>query len=327
MRVDIDAIKQAQKRIKTAVVKTPLLSSAYLNERLSAAVFIKPENLQPIGAFKIRGAYNRLSQLNESEKALGVVAFSSGNHAQGVAYAARQLGMAATIVMPSDAPLVKLEGTRKLGATIRLYDRETESREAIAEAISKDTGAVLVPAFDDPAIIAGQGTCAVEIVEQLASKKLIADAVLIPCGGGGLLAGVSTAIKAISQNTQVYGVEPEGFDDHYKSKLAGQPVSIDPGRHTFCDALLATTPGELTWSINSKIVDGFLQVSDDDVAYAISYAFRYLKLIIEPGGAVALAALLHDKLDVAGKTVCIILSGGNIDSKTFIECLEKYPTP
>jgi threonine dehydratase len=327
MRVDIDAIRQAQKRIEAAVVRTPLLSSAYLDERVSATVFIKPENLQPIGAFKIRGAYNRLSQLSETEKALGVVAFSSGNHGQGVAYAARQLGMAATIVMPSNAPSVKLEGTKKLGATIRLYDRETESREAIAEAISKDTGAILVPAFDDPDIIAGQGTCAIEMVEQLASKELIADAVLSPCGGGGLLAGVSTAIKAISQNTQVFGVEPEGFDDHYKSKLAGQRMSIDPGAHTFCDALLATTPGELTWSINSKTVDGFLQVSDDEVAYAISYAFRYLKLVIEPGGAVALAALLHGKLDVADKTVCIILSGGNIDRKTFIECLEKYPTP
>jgi threonine dehydratase len=327
MKVDIEAIRQAQNRIKPAVVETPLLSAAYLNDRVAATVFIKPENLQPIGAFKLRGAYNRMCQLDKTEKALGVVAYSSGNHAQGVAYAAKLLGMAATIVMPSDAPSIKIEGTRKLGAAIRFYERGSESREAIAEEIAANTGAILVPAFDDPDIIAGQGTCGAEIVAQLTSRKMVADAVLSPCGGGGLMAGASTAVKAMSPDTQIYGVEPQGFHDHYKSKIAGCRMSIDPGARTFCDALLATTPGELTWSINSQTVDEFLQVSDDEVAYAISYAFRYLKLVIEPGGAVALAALLSEKLDVTGQTVCIILSGGNIDRNTLTECLEKYPTP
>lgn len=327
MIVSIDDIRKAAQRLNGVAIKTPLLSSAYLNERLGAEVYLKPESLQHIGAFKFRGAYNRLSQLDDEQKALGVVAFSSGNHAQGVAFAAKLLGMQATIVMPSDAPRIKLDGTEKLGATIRLYDRHTESREQIAADIAANTGATLVPAFDDVNIIAGQGTCGLELMEQLAQWQCVPDAVLSPCGGGGLLAGVSTAVTSLSTETRVYGVEPENFDDHLLSKQAGKRVKVEGTFPTMCDALMATTPGEITWAVNSRTVEDFLVVSEDDVAYAISYAFRYLKLVVEPGGAVALAALLRDKLDVSGQKIALILSGGNIDGDTFGNCLAKYPSP
>lgn len=327
MTISIEDIEQAAQRLEGVAIRTPLLSSALLNERLNAEVYIKPECLQHIGAFKFRGAYNRLSQLSSEQRALGVVAFSSGNHAQGIAYAAQLLQMDATIVMPSDAPLIKKQGTERLGANIRLYDRETESREEIAADIAKSTGATLVPAFDDPDIIAGQGTCGLEIMQQLQQLDKIPDYVLSPCGGGGLLAGVSTAVKACNTATEVYGVEPEHYNDSYLSKRAGERVKIDPLEKTRCDALMATMPGEITWPINNRNVEDFLLVSEDDVAHAISFAFRYLKLVVEPGGSVALAALLQNKLDIAGKTVAIILSGGNIDSQSFSQCLEEFPSP
>lgn len=327
MTVNIDDIKQAAARLDGVAIKTPLLASTYLNERLDASIFIKPESLQHIGAFKFRGAYNRLSQLTDEQRALGVVAFSSGNHAQGIAYAAKLLGMKATIVMPTDAPIIKRQGTEKLGATIRPYDRHSESREEIAADIANHTGATLVPAFEDVDIIAGQGTCALEIMQQLGAQNSVPDKVLSPCGGGGLLAGTSTVVKSLHAATEVYGVEQENFDDHFLSRQAGERVSIAGTSATRCDALMATIPGEITWSINSELVDNFLVVSEDEVAYAVSYAFRYLKLVVEPGGAVALAALLANKLEVAGNTIAIILSGGNIDRETFIECLNLYPSP
>ncbi len=327
MTVNLEDIKQAAQRLIGVAIKTPILSSAILNERLNAKIFIKPECLQHIGAFKFRGAYNRLSQLNSEEKAKGVVAFSSGNHAQGIAYAARLLGMQSTIVMPSDAPTIKKEGTERLGANIRLYDRATESREQIAEEISSRSGAVLVPAFDDVDVIAGQGTCGLEIMQQLQALDCLPDAVLSPCGGGGLLAGVATAIKETNSSTKVYGVEPENYDDHRLSKSSGQRVKIDPPHKTSCDALMATQPGVITWSINSRLVDDFLVVTEDEVAHAISFAFRYLKLVVEPGGAVALAALLQNKLNINDACAAIILSGGNIDAQSFASCLQKFPSP
>jgi threonine dehydratase len=265
--------------------------------------------------------------MDEAQRARGVVAFSSGNHAQGIALAAKLLGIKATIVMPTDAPLLKLEGAEQLGATIFPYDRTTESREDIAANIAMSTGATLVPAFEDLDIIAGQGTCGLEIMEQLAALDTIPDQVLIPCGGGGLLAGTSTAVKAISPETAVYGIEQENYDDHLLSKRTGKRIRIDDTVPTMCDALMAVTPGEITWSINSETVDDFLVVSEDNVAHAISYAFRYLKLIVEPGGVVALAALLANKLVVKDRTVAIVLSGGNIDRNTFLQCLEQYPSP
>jgi len=323
----ISNIRAAYERLSGIAIRTPILHNQHLNELLGAEVFIKPENLQHIGAFKFRGAYNRLCQLTEIEKSLGVVAFSSGNHAQGIAYAARLLNLPATIVMPSDAPKIKLEGTEKLGAKIRLYDRKTESREEIASSISAQTGQTLVPAFDDYDVMAGQGTCGLELVEQLEEMGKVPGLLLSPCGGGGLLAGVSTAVTSLVADIKVYGVEPLTFDDHFKSKMAGERTQIDPGAVSFCDALLASMPGELTWQINQQTVTDYLRVSDDEVAHAISFAFRYLKLVLEPGGAVALAALLHNKIEISNKTVCIILSGGNIDPTLFCECLANYPAP
>ena len=304
MTVHLEDIKQAARRLQGVAIKTPLLTSAPLNERLNAKVFIKPECLQHIGAFKFRGAYNRLCQLSVEQRAKGAVAFSSGNHAQGIAYAAKLLGMSATIVMPSDAPMIKKEGTERLGATIRLYDRATESREDIAADIAAASGAVLVPAFDDVDVIAGQGSCGLEIMPQLSELGCVPDAVLSPCGGGGLLAGLSTAIKESNNAVKVYGVEPENYDDHRLSKAAGRRIKIDPQQGTSCDALMAA-----------------------QIAHAVSYAFRYLKLVVEPGGAVALAALLHQKLDISGATAAIVLSGGNIDSESFATCLRQHPAP
>lgn len=327
MTVRLEDIEKARQRLQPVVIQTPLLHSAYLDSSLSARVLLKPENLQHIGAFKFRGAYNRLSQLDEKQRQQGVVAFSSGNHAQGIAYAAKLLQMPATIVMPADAPANKIAGTKNLGATLRLYDRKTESREAIAGAISEESGAVLVPSFEDLDVIAGQGTCGLEIVEQYKARNQCPDILLAPCGGGGLMAGVSTALKACMPDTQIYGVEPELTNSHGRSWQAGKRMVVDQSEASFCDALLAPIPGEITWSINSQTVDGFLSVSDDDVAYAISYAFRFLKLVIEPGGAVGLAAVLRNKLPLQGKRVCIVLSGGNIDSNTFSKCLQAYPSP
>ena len=327
MTVHLEDISLAADRLRGIAIETPIQTSAVLNERVNAEIFIKPECLQHVGAFKFRGAYNRLCQMSDAERAKGAVAFSSGNHAQGIAYAAKLLGMNATIVMPSDAPSIKKEGTERLGARIRLYDRATEAREEIAADIAASSGATLVPAFDDIDVIAGQGTCGLEIMQQLAVKNCMPDAVLSPCGGGGLLAGLSTAVKEINSATRVYGVEPENYDDHSISKAAGERTQIEPQHTTSCDALMATQPGEITWSINSKTVDDFLVVSEDEVAHAISFAFRYLKLVIEPGGAVALAALLHNKVDISGGTAAIVLSGGNIDSGTFFSCLQNHPSP
>lgn len=324
MTVSIETIRAAAERLRGVALKTPLHENRYFDEQVGARVFFKPECLQHIGAFKFRGAYNRLSQLTSEEKALGCVAFSSGNHAQGIALAAKLLGMKATIVMPSDAPHLKLEGTERLGANVRQYDRATESREDIAEQLAADSGAILVPAFDDWDIMSGQGTVGLELVEQLAELNLKPDVVLSPCGGGGLLAGVSSAVKALIPGAKVYGVEQENYDDHFLSKRKGERVKIPGDSPTMCDALMATTPGELTWSINSKNVDDFLVVTEEEIARAIAYAFRYLKLVVEPGGAAGLAALLANKLEVKNKTVGIVLSGGNIDEGTFRRCVEQY---
>jgi threonine dehydratase len=327
MVVSIKEIEDAALRIQGIAVETPISQCHYLNEALQAEIFFKLENQQHIGAFKFRGAYNRLCQLTDAEKAKGVVAFSSGNHAQGIAYAAKLLGMKATIVMPSDAPSIKRNATETLGATIIPYDRHTESREQLAADLAEKTGAVLVPAFDDPHIIAGQGTCGLELMRQLQARRQPPDVVISPVGGGGLMAGVSTVVKALSPKTQVIGVEPERFDDHRLSMLKGARVKIDGTSATLCDSLMATMPGELTWSINSTKVDQFIVVSEAEVAHAVSYAFRYLKQVIEPGGAVALAALLHDKLPVKGLRLAVILSGGNIDNGVFTDCLNRFPNP
>lgn len=327
MTVSLTDIEHALERLSGAALRTPLLRCAELSDRAGASVLIKPENLQHIGAFKFRGAYNRLAQLDQDEQRAGVVAFSSGNHAQGVAYAAKLLGIPATIVMPTDAPRIKLENTRRLGAEVRLYERQGESREQIASAIAAERGAVLVPSYDDPDIIAGQGTCGYELVEQAAALGMRPAALLVPCGGGGLLAGVSTAVRALLPETAIYGVEPENFDDHARSCKSGVRESV-PGTHsTLCDSLMTPTPGALTWSINRTTVSNFLVVTEDEVRHAVSFAFRFMKLVVEPGGAVALAALLSKKLNLDGQELALILSGGNIDPLVLDNCLSEYPDP
>mgnify|MGYP001307536970 FL=1 len=327
MSLTLSSIKAAEKRLSGVAVNTPLVTNHYMNDRLNAKVYFKLENCQHIGAFKFRGAYNRLTQLDHAQRKLGVVAFSSGNHAQGIALAANMLGMQATIVMPKDAPQLKLEGTLRLGAKVVEYDRKQESREEIAGNIADETGATLVPAFEDFDVMAGQGTAGLEIVKQLNSKREELDTFLSPCGGGGLLAGTSTAIRGSLPSVRIYGVEQEQYDDHARSKVAGRRVQIEVNTPTMCDALMATIPGEMTWSVNCETVDDFLVVSEDSVAFAVAFAFRHLKLVLEPGGAVGLAALLDKRIDISGKTVAVILSGGNIDNETFNYCQSKYPNP
>ena len=318
MSVSFADIEAAAARIKGHAVETPLIESPALNERLGLRVLIKPETLQRVGAFKFRGAYNRLVQLSADERKRGVVAFSSGNHAQGVALAAKLLGMRALIVMPSDAPAIKVANTRGYGAEIKLYDRLTENREAIAAAVSAERGAVVVPAFDDPHIIAGQGTVGLELMRQAQVLGLQPDVVITPVGGGGLMAGTATAVKALSPKTAMVGVEPEAFDDTLRSLQAGERIVTKPTGRSLCDALESPAPGELTFPVLMKTVADIALVSDAEVAEAMRYAFSTLKLVVEPGGSVGLAALLAGKVKLfGGKTVGLVLSGGNVDPDLF----------
>ncbi len=310
-------VEAAATRLAGTAVPTPLITSPALDERVGARVLIKPETLQRTGSFKFRGAYNKLSQLAPEARRAGVVAYSSGNHAQGVAAAARLLGIPATIVMPADAPRIKLENTRGHGAEVVTYDRRRESREATAERIVAARGATLVRPFDDPDVIAGQGTCGLEIVRQAAALGAVIDVALVCCGGGGLVSGSALAISHLSPQTAVYAVEPAGFDDTARSLAAGQRVDNEPGAESFCDALLSPRPGELTFALNQHLLAGGLVVSDAEVATAMAYAFHTLKLVVEPGGAVALAALLAGNLDLADRTVALTLSGGNVDAESF----------
>jgi threonine dehydratase len=321
--IALSDIQAAAGRLAGRAVRTPLIESPALDERLGGRLLIKAETLQRAGAFKFRGAYNRLSQLTEDERRRGVVAFSSGNHAQGVALAARLLDCPALIVMPSDSPAVKVEGTRGFGAEIRFYDRFTQDRVAIAEQIAVERGCVVVPSYDDPHIIAGQGTVGLEIVEQARVLDLDLDLVLSPVGGGGLIAGVSTAVKALSPSTEVWGAEPAGFDETRRSLASGRRETIDPDARSICDALLTPTPGALTWPINRRNLTGIAAVTDEEVAEAMRYAFSVLKLVVEPGGCVALAAVLAGKIDLRGRTAAIICSGGNVDPALYARVLAR----
>ncbi|VAV93308.1 pyridoxal-phosphate dependent enzyme family protein [hydrothermal vent metagenome] len=314
-------IRNAANRLAGVAVKTPLIESIPLSEECQARVFIKPENLQRVGAFKFRGAYNRLCQLSDDEKMRGVVAFSSGNHAQGVAAAAKILAVRATIVMPSDAPVIKRDNTLGYGAEVVEYDRKTESREDIAQAIAARHGAVVVPAFEDFDVICGQGTTGLEIIEQGREMGVLFDQFYCPVGGGGLISGCATAIKSLSPDTEIHGVEPDGFDDVKRSLAAGKICANSHLTGTVCDALLTRSPGPMTFTIMQKYVSSILTVSDKQALQGVKYAWDRLKLVVEPGGAVALAALLGNKAEIRGKTICIILSGGNVDATTFTQAL------
>jgi len=311
---DVDA---AALRLAGVALRTPLVTSPVLDALTGARVFLKAEILQRTGSFKFRGAYNKLSSIPLGERAGGVVAFSSGNHAQGVAAAAKLLGMPAVIVMPEDAPRPKRERTVELGAEVVLYDRAREDRQAIAREIAETRHASLVPPYDDPFVIAGQGTTGREIVEDLAALGLAPDVVVVTASGGGLAAGIALAVKARVPQASLFTAEPEGFDDHARSFKSGQREKNAALTGTICDALMAQTPGELTFAINRALIGHGAAVSDREVRAAVGFAFRELKLVVEPGGAVALAALLSRKIDVKGKIAVAVLSGGNVDPELF----------
>ncbi|CAO3375455.1 threonine/serine dehydratase [Azospirillum argentinense] len=314
-------IVEAAARLDGVAVRTPLLENALLNERVGGRVLLKPEVLQRSGSFKFRGAFNRLSQLTPEERRGGVVAWSSGNHAQGVAAAAALLGMPAVIVMPSDAPALKIANTRGYGAEVVLYDRWTESREAIATAIAAERGATTVPPYDDPHIMAGQGTVGLEIAAQAQAIGAVPDDVIAPCSGGGLMSGVATAVRHSFPDSRLWAAEPAGFDDVARSLAAGERVENTAGQRSICDALLTPTPGALTFPVMKTLLSGSLAVTDAEVKAAMAYAFTVLKLVVEPGGAVGLAAVLTGKLPAAGRTVVVVLSGGNVDAATFTDAL------
>jgi len=310
-------VDEAAHRLAGIALRTPLLSSATLDAMTGGRVFLKAETLQRTGSFKFRGAYNKLAALPPERRAAGVVAFSSGNHAQGVAAAARLLGMPCVIVMPSDAPRAKRERTAALKAEIVLYDRAREDREAIATAIAAERGATLVPPYDDPLIIAGQGTAGREIVEDLAALGLVPDVVVVTASGGGLTAGIALAVKARVPSAALYTAEPQGFDDHARSFRSGEREQNAALTGTICDALMARTPGRLTFAINRSLVGAGVAATDQEVAAAVAFAFAELKLVVEPGGAVALAALMTGKVDVRNKVAVAVLSGGNVDPELF----------
>ena len=314
-------IVDAARQIAGEAVRTPLLEYPALNARVGGRVLIKFEGAQRTGSFKFRGAYNRLSRLTAAERAQGVVAWSSGNHAQGVAAAARLLGVPATIVMPSDAPAIKIRNTRGHGAEILLYDRASQSREDIARALVAERGAVLVPSFDDPHIIAGQGTVGLEIMEQAVERGAAVEQLLACCGGGGLIAGIATAVTERAK-VAVYSVEPQAFDDTARSLASGERETVAAGATSICDALLTPQPGELTFAINRRLLAGGLSVSDEEVREAMRFAFDSLKLVTEPGGAVALAAVLAGRLPLEGRTTAVTISGANVDPAAFAAIID-----
>jgi threonine dehydratase len=313
-------IRRAQSRLRGLILETPLVESAALNEKLGARILFKPEVLQRTGSFKFRGAYNKIAALSEEERSKGVVAFSSGNHAQGVAAAAAMFGIPAAIVMPSDAPAIKIGNVRKAGAEVILYDRYSGDRAELAQPYI-ERGMVLVPPFDDPEIVAGQGTIGLELAAQAEVLGVRLDMVVIPCGGGGLTGGISTALQALSPDTKIWAAEPEHFDDTRRSLRAGKPVSNELGHRSICDALLTPQPGDLTFAINRHTLAGAVAVSDGAAAAAMRDAATYLKLIVEPGGAVALAAISSGAIEVAGQCVCVVLSGGNVDLTAYAETI------
>ena len=312
----------ASERLQGRVRRTPVLRHDALDAQAGARVFVKAECLQETGSFKIRGATNRLLQIPEAKRAAGVVAFSSGNHAQGVARAARLLGMPALIVMPSDAPEVKVAGVRGDGGEVYFYDRASDGREKIAAGIAEERGAVLVPSYDDPYIISGQGTAGLEFADQMAGMETPLDHLICCAGGGGLVSGVALAFEGTSPETGIWTAEPDGHDDWARSLRSGEIETNAPGTRSFCDAILTPSPGKLPFAVGKRLLAGGLTVSDDAVRDAMRGAFRYLKIVTEPGGTVALAAALTGLPDeMKGKNVGVLVTGGNVDAALYASVL------
>lgn len=314
----------AKDRLKGFVRRTQVLESERLNAKVGGRVLIKPECLQLTGSFKIRGAFNRLLLLSAKERERGIVAWSAGNHAQALAYAGAKLGVRATIVMPADAPRAKIEGTRRYGAEVVFYDRQTQNRELIGRAVAANSGAVIVPPYEDADVIAGQGTAGLELLEDAAAQKASPDQVVVCVGGGGLIAGCALAARARGEATEIFAAEPVGYDDTLRSLRAGKRVQNDISAPCIADALMTTTPGELTFSLNRELLKGGFTVSDADIAAAMSFAFFELRMVVEPGGAAALAAVLSQPDAFAGRTTGVLLTGGNVDFERF--CAALSPT-
>lgn len=324
LAITIEDVKSAARQIEGVAVRTPLIENIALNKLAGGRVFVKPECLQHTGSFKFRGAYNRLSRLSDAEKARGVLAFSSGNHAQGIARAAEILGIAATIVMPEDAPTLKLEATKGYGAKVVLYDRYNEDREEVAYRVAGDSGVTVVPPYNDPFIMAGQGTSALEVAEDLSAMDVTPDQALICCGGGGLASGSFTVYKHFFPEMQGYAVEPEAFDDVARSLESGKIETVDFGARSICDALLTPSPGTLTFPVMQDAGAKGLTISDDEARRAVAFACNVLKVTAEPGGAAALAALLAGKVPTKDRVTVLIISGGNIDPKMMQQCLQDF---
>ncbi|WP_169568916.1 threonine ammonia-lyase [Sneathiella limimaris] len=321
MTPSLQSLNLARQTLDGQAVLTPLLESPALNEKIGFRLFVKAEMLQKTGSFKFRGAFNAISQLNDEQKSKGVFAYSSGNHAQGIALAAKLLGTHATILMPEDSPTIKKENTRGYGAEVLTYDRYTQSREEIGLQISKEKELTLIKPYDNPDVISGQGTVGLEIVDQLSEQNLKADVITVPCGGGGLTSGISIAIKALSSGTCVYAAEPEGFDDTKRSLESGSRLSNDGNHKSICDAIVTPMPGEVTFPILRQNDVRGLTVSEEDVKEAMRVAFHYFKLVVEPGGAVALAALLSDKMAEKPTVAVAVTSGGNVDPDLYCSIL------
>ena len=307
----------AHSQIKNQIIQTPLISNDYINKKLNSKVFFKLENLQNTGSFKLRGATYKISKISEENKKNGVVAYSSGNHAQAVAYASLQRKINCKIIMPKNAPRVKIENTKKYKAEVILYDPATQSRESIGEKIAVEENRTLIRPYDDIDIIAGQGTAGKEIYEQLMQSAIVPDIYLCCCGGGGLIAGTSTYLNHKFKNIKSFSVEPFGFDDTKKSLNSGKILSNEKGHQSICDAIITPQPGNLTFPINLKNLEDGLVVNDDQVKNSIKILAEHLKIIVEPGGAVAATAALTEKIDLKNKTVVVMISGGNIDLEMF----------
>jgi threonine dehydratase len=317
-------ILAARERIAEAAVRTPLLHSPFLSERLGARVLLKPECLQRTGSFKFRGAWNAMQTLDPTLRERGIVAVSSGNHAQGVAEAARLVGAKATIVMPSDAPLPKRQRTERSGARIVSYDRATEDRDAVVERVAGEVGGAFVHPFNDPFVIAGQGTVGLEIADDCTALGLEPDVVVVPCSGGGLAAGVSLAVTERFPATKIYVAEPEAFDDYARSLKSGVPQRNRSQSGSVCDALMANEPGAIGWEINKRRLAGAVVVSDEEVLHAVGLVFDELHLVVEPGGAAGLAAALSGRLEAAVKTIVLVISGGNVADNVLAAGLRAY---
>jgi threonine dehydratase len=314
-------VLDANTRIRPYALETPLLRSDALDDATGGQIFVKAECLQPRGAFKMRGAANAMLKIAHADRAKGVVAFSSGNHAQGIAYMAKALGMAATIVVPSDAPKGKLESVARDGAKIVTYDRVKESREAIGAAIAAETGATLIEPFDHKDVIAGQGTCGLEMITQAKAFGVTLDDIVVCASGGGLAAGIALAVEGASASTAITLAEPLGHDDFGRSLLAGELVTNEVGTRSIQDALLTQTPGLLTFPILQRVRATATVVSDEEALHAMAFAFKYLRIVLEPGGAAALAAVLNGRLPTKGRAIALTGSGGNVDPETFTRAL------